>query len=98
MCRDAGCFTYSANHDILFINRSLLALPIVDCIQPITLPRPRKIANLFTGQTIAENATAPRRSYRAATEPRICIASNNVSITSPRRCGYRHYHPPTHDE
>ena len=56
MCRDAGCFTYSANNDILFINRSLLALHVVDSIQPITLPKPRKITNLFTGQTIAESA------------------------------------------
>ena len=57
MCRDAGCFVYSKNNDILFMNRSLLALHIVDCIQPITLPKPRKVTNLFTGRVIAENAS-----------------------------------------
>ncbi|MCX6876184.1 MAG: hypothetical protein NTW21_20615 [Verrucomicrobia bacterium] len=55
MCRDAGCFAYSTNNDILFANRSLLALHFVDCIQPITLPKAHKVTNLFTGETILEN-------------------------------------------
>ena len=55
MCRDAGCFVYSTNNDILFANRSLLALHFVDCIQPITLPQAHKVTNLFTGKTVLEN-------------------------------------------
>ena len=56
MCRDAGCFVYSTNNDILFINRSLLALHVVDCIQPLDLPKPCKVTNLFDGQVIADKA------------------------------------------
>ena len=55
MCRDAGCFVYSTNNDVLFANKSLLALHFVDCIQPVTLPRPSKVTNLFTGEKIGEN-------------------------------------------
>jgi hypothetical protein len=57
MCRDAGCFAYSTNNDILYANRSLLAAHFVDCIQPITLPEPRKVTNLFTGETILDFGT-----------------------------------------
>ena len=55
MCRDAGCFVYSTNNDILYANRSLLALHFVDCIQPITLPKAHKVTNLFTGETILDH-------------------------------------------
>ena len=55
MCRDAGCFVYSTNNDVLFANRSLLAVHFVDCVQPITLPAAHKVTNLFTGQTVLEH-------------------------------------------
>jgi hypothetical protein len=55
MCRDAGCFVYSTNNDVLYANRSLLALHFVDCIQPVTLPQAHKVTNLFTGETMGES-------------------------------------------
>jgi hypothetical protein len=55
MCRDAGCFVYSTNNDVLFANKSLLALHFVDCIQPVILPKACKVTNLFTGEVVADN-------------------------------------------
>jgi hypothetical protein len=57
MCRDAGCFTYSTNNDILFGNRSLLAVHFSDCIQPLRLPQPKKVTNVFTGEVVLERGT-----------------------------------------
>ena len=57
ICQNAGCFAYSGNNDILFMNRSLLAIHVVDCIQPIRLPKPRNVTNLFTGEVIGKNTT-----------------------------------------
>ncbi|MCX7405328.1 MAG: hypothetical protein NT089_06355 [Planctomycetia bacterium] len=57
MCRDAGCTVYSTNNDILFGNRSLLAVHFSDCIQPIRLPKAKKVTNLFTGEVVLESGT-----------------------------------------
>jgi hypothetical protein len=67
MGRDAGCFVYSTNNDILFANRSLLALHVVDCIQPVFLPRPHKVTNLFTGETIVKGGVKFMPSGNGAT-------------------------------
>ena len=67
MGRDAGCFVYSTNNDILFANRSLLALHVVDCIQPVFLPRPHKVTNLFTGETIVKSGVKFMPRGRGAT-------------------------------
>lgn len=54
--RDAGCHLYSNNvcRDIVYANKSLLAVHSCHYGQPIFLPRPAKVTDLFTGRVILE--------------------------------------------
>ena len=53
--RDAGCHLYTNRvcRDIVFANRSLLAVHSCHYGQPIFLPKPAKVTDLFTGKVVA---------------------------------------------
>lgn len=53
--RDAGCHLYTNRvcRDIVYANKSLLAVHSCHYGQPIFLPRPAKVTDLFTGKIVA---------------------------------------------
>lgn len=57
--RNAGCHIYTSPicHDVLFANKSLLALHTNHYFQPVTLPRPARVTDLFTGSVVVEEGT-----------------------------------------
>jgi hypothetical protein len=54
--RDAGVHIYTHNtcRDIVYANKSLLAIHSNHYGQPVTLPRPARVTDLFTGHVIGE--------------------------------------------
>ncbi|MCY2927270.1 MAG: hypothetical protein NT031_17920 [Planctomycetota bacterium] len=54
--RDAGVHIYTHNtcRDIVYANKSLLAIHSNHYGQPVMLPRPARVTDLFTGQVIGE--------------------------------------------
>ncbi len=54
--RDAGCHIYTSKtcKDIVYANKSLLAVHTCHYGQPVFLPRPAKVTHLFTGKVWAE--------------------------------------------
>lgn len=57
--RDAGCHIYSSGlcRDVVFANKSLLALHTNHYFQPLTLPRPARVTDLFSGQVVTDKGT-----------------------------------------
>jgi hypothetical protein len=55
--RDAKCHIYTENmcRDIVYANQSLLAIHSTHYGQPINLPGPAKVTDLFTGKVIVKN-------------------------------------------
>jgi hypothetical protein len=54
--REAGChiYTHRTCRDILYANKSLLAVHTNHYGQPVTLPHPARVTNLFTGKVVVE--------------------------------------------
>lgn len=52
ICRCAGCHIYNSNDDVVFANRSLLAVHFNRSIGTVELPRAMRVTDLFTGQTM----------------------------------------------
>ena len=54
--RDAGCHIYTHNtcRDVVYANRSLLAIHSVHYGQPVYLPAPARVTDLFTGAVVVE--------------------------------------------
>ena len=55
--RKAGCHIYTHNicRDIVYANKSLLAIHSNHYGQPVTLPAPARATDLFTGKVVVEN-------------------------------------------
>jgi hypothetical protein len=54
--RNAGCHIYTSGicRDVLYANKSLLALHTNHYFQPLTLPRPARVTDLFNGTVVVE--------------------------------------------
>ena len=54
--REAGCHIYTHNtcHDVVYANKSLLAIHSNTYGQPVKLPKPAKVTDLFTGRVVVE--------------------------------------------
>lgn len=57
--RAAGChiYTHATCRDIVFANKSLLAIHSNHYGQPVTLPGPARVTDLMTGQVVVERGT-----------------------------------------
>lgn len=55
----AGCHIYTHNscRDIVCANNSLLAIHSIHYGQPVNLPAPARVTDLFTGQVVMEHGT-----------------------------------------
>ena len=50
----AGCHAYSRTGEVIFANRSLLSVHMIGEANPVCLPEPRRVTDLFTGQVVLD--------------------------------------------
>jgi hypothetical protein len=57
--REAGChiYTHGTCRDVVYANRSLLAIHSSHYGQPVTLPSAARVTDLFTGKVVVDNET-----------------------------------------
>lgn len=58
IAQSAGCHIWVETDKVIFANRSLLALHLMPCPDPVTvhLPRPMKVTELFSGECVTDLA------------------------------------------